>query len=98
MFCMFSKGTVALLHLLDRLIVALASLYVSRHLNHHCHGEHCLVCHHIHRCLELISLCVELVTAPIEILYRCFLFCLPFVRALSPSHRTLVSQKVLLLN
>ena len=37
-----------------RLLVVLASLYVSRHLEHHCHGEHCHVCHHIHRCLELV--------------------------------------------
>ena len=46
--------------LLNKLLVVSASLYVAKHLEHHCHGDHCHVCHHIHRCLELISVCMEL--------------------------------------
>ena len=60
--------------LFDRLLVVLASIYVSRHLEHHCHGEHCHVCHHIHRCLELITVCMEMVVAPFEIALRCVFF------------------------
>ena len=84
--------------LLDKLLVALASLYVARHLEHHCHGEHCHVCHHIHRCLELISVCLELVVAPFELAFRCFYFRLVCYRKVAARSRTLVSQKILLLN
>jgi hypothetical protein len=84
--------------LFDRLLVVLASLYVSRHLEHHCHGEHCHVCHHIHRCLELISVYLELVVAPFELALRFFYFKLVCFRAEVPQPTTLVSQKVLLLN
>lgn len=84
--------------LLDRLIVALASLYVARHLDHHCHGEHCHVCHHIHRCLELISMCLEMVVAPFVLLVRFFFFRLACFKPTAPRTTTLVSQKVLLLN
>lgn len=82
----------------DRLLVILASLYVSRHLEHHCHGEHCHVCHHIHRCLELITVCMEMVVAPFEIALRCVFFRLPRIKVLDTCRATLVSQKVLLLN
>jgi len=84
--------------LFDRLLVVLASLYVSRHLEHHCHGEHCHVCHHIHRCLELISVCMEMVVAPFELALRCVFFRLPRVKVFVARPATLVSQKVLLLN
>lgn len=84
--------------LFDRLLVILASLYVSRRLEHHCHGEHCHVCHHIHRCLELISVCLEMVVAPFEIALRCVFFRLPRVKFPKTRTSTLVSQKVLLLN
>jgi len=84
--------------LLNRLLVVLASVYVSRHLEHHCHGEHCHVCHHIHRCLELISVCLELVVAPFELTLRFFYFKLVCFRAALSRPVTLVSQKVLLLN
>ena len=84
--------------LLDRLLVFFASLYVARHLEHHCHGEHCHVCHHIHRCLELISICLELVAAPLELALRCFFFRLVCFKSLTAGSRTLVSQKILLLN
>ena len=84
--------------LLDKLLVALASLYVARHLDHHCHGEHCHVCHHIHRCLELISVCLELVVAPFELALRCFYFRLVCYRSVMVRSRTLVSQKILLLD
>ncbi len=82
----------------DKLLVAFASLYVSRHLEHHCHGEHCHVCHHIHRCLELISVCLKLVVAPFELALRFFYFKLVCFRVEVPQPTTLVSQKVLLLN
>ena len=82
----------------DKLIVFLASLYVAKHLKHHCHGEHCHVCHHIHRCLELISVCLELVATPFELAYRCFYFRLVYFKRIESSSRTLVSQKILLLN
>ena len=84
--------------LFDRLLVTLASLYVSRHLEHHCHGEHCHVCHHIHRCLELISVCMEMVVAPFELVLRCVFFRLPRVKVFVAHPTTLVSQKVLLLD
>lgn len=84
--------------LLDRLLVVLASLYVAMHMKHHCHGEHCHVCHHIHRCLELISVCMELVVAPFALLIRFFFFRLVCFRLVAPRPVTLVSQKVLLLN
>ena len=84
--------------LLDRLIVALASLYVARHLDHHCHGEHCHVCHHIHRCLELIMVCLEMVVAPFVLLVRFFFFRLASFKPTAPRTTTLVSQKILLLN
>jgi len=84
--------------LFDKLLVALASLYVARHLEHHCHGEHCHVCHHIHRCLELISVCLELVASPFELAYRCFFFKLVCFKLVASRPVTLVSQKVLLLN
>ena len=84
--------------LFDRLLVLLASLYVSRHLEHHCHGDHCHVCHHIHRCLELISVCMELVVAPFELALRFFYFKLACFKAAVAPSTTLVSQKVLLLN
>lgn len=84
--------------LLNRLLVVLASVYVSRHLEHHCHGEHCHVCHHIHRCLELISVCLELVVAPFELTLRFFYFKLVCFRVALSRPVTLVSQKVLLLN
>jgi len=84
--------------LFDRLLVMLASIYVSRHLEHHCHGEHCHVCHHIHRCLELISVCMELVAAPFVIAIRCVFFKLVCFKVIQSGARTLVSQKVLLLN
>lgn len=84
--------------MLERLLVAIASLYVSRHLEHHCHGEHCHVCHHIHRCLELISVCLELVMAPFVLSLRFFFFKLVSFKNVQPMLRTPVSQKVLLLN
>ena len=84
--------------LLDKLLVVLASFYVSRHMEHHCHGEHCHVCHHIHRCLELISVCLELVVASFELALRCFYFRLVCFRPTVSRSVTLVSQKVLLLN
>ena len=84
--------------LFDKLLVALASLYISRHMEHHCHGEHCHVCHHIHRCLELISVCLELVVAPFELALRCVFFKLARVKVFVAQPATLVSQKVLLLN
>ena len=84
--------------LFDRLLVLFASLYVSRHLEHHCHGEHCHVCHHIHRCLELISVCLEMVVTPFVLLIRFFFFRLVSFRPVTPRPATLVSQKVLLLN
>ncbi|WP_405340863.1 hypothetical protein [Fibrobacter sp.] len=84
--------------LLDKLIVFFASLYVARNLEHHCHGEHCHVCHHIHRCLELISVCLELVVAPFELAFHIFYFKLVCFRAATSRSVTLVSQKVLLLN
>ena len=84
--------------LFDRLLVMLASIYVSRHLEHHCHGEHCHVCHHIHRCLELISVCMEMVAAPFVIAIRCVFFKLVRFKVVPSGARTLVSQKVLLLN
>ncbi len=84
--------------LLDRLLVFLASLYVSRHLEHHCHGEHCHVCHHIHRCLELISVCMEMVVAPFVLALRCFFFRQVCIRQTFTQPVTLVSQKILLLN
>ena len=84
--------------LFDRLLVLLASLYVSRHLEHHCHGEHCHVCHHIHRCLELISICVQMVVAPFVLKLRGVFFRLPRIKVLDTCRATLVSQKVLLLN
>ncbi len=84
--------------LFDRLLVLLASLYVSRHLEHHCHGEHCHVCHHIHRCLEFISVCTELVVEPFELALSGVFFKLPRIKVLDTCRATLVSQKVLLLN
>lgn len=84
--------------LFDRLLVVLASLYVSRHMEHHCHGEHCHVCHHIHRCLELITVCLEMVVAPFEIFIDFFFFRLASFKIVQPILRTPVSQKVLLLN
>ena len=84
--------------LFDKLLVFLASLYVAKHLEHHCHGDHCHVCHHIHRCLELISVCMELVVAPFELALRFFYFKLVYFKAAVSSSTTLVSQKVLLLN
>ena len=82
----------------DRLLVLLASLYVSRHLEHHCHGEHCHVCHHIHRCLELISICVQMVVAPFVLKLRGVFFRLPRIKFSGILPSTLVSQKVLLLD
>lgn len=84
--------------LFDRLLVVLASLYVSHHLEHHCHGELCHVCHHIHRCLELITVCMEMVVAPFEIALRCVFFRLTCIKVFDTCRATLVSQKVLLLN
>ena len=84
--------------LFDRLLVFLASLYVSKHLEHHCHGEHCHVCHHIHRCLELISVCMEIVVAPFVLALRCFFFRLVCIKLPFMQPVTLVSQKILLLN
>ena len=84
--------------LFDKLLVFFASLYVARHLEHHCHGEHCHVCHHIHRCLELISVYLELVVAPFELAFRFFYFKLVCFKAATLRSTTLVSQKVLLLN
>ena len=84
--------------LFDRLLVLLASLYVSRHLEHHCHGEHCHVCHHIHRCLELISICVQMVVAPFVLKLRGVFFGLRRIKFSGILPSTLVSQKVLLLN
>lgn len=84
--------------LFDRLLVLLASLYVSRHLEHHCHGEHCHVCHHIHRCLELISICVQMVVAPFVLKLRGVFFRLPRIKFSGILPSTLVSQKVLLLD
>ena len=84
--------------MLERLLVAIASLYVSRHLEHHCHGEHCHVCLHIHRCLELITVCLELVMAPFVLSLRFFFFRLVCFRTAVSRPATLVSQKVLLLN
>ena len=84
--------------LFNKLLVALASLYVAKHMEHHCHGEHCHVCHHIHRCLELISICMELVMAPFELALRFFYFRLVCFKAAELRSTTLVSQKVLLLN
>ena len=87
------------LHVLDRLMVALALFYTERHVEHHCHGEHCHVCHHLHHCLDLISeFCFEIVEAPIEIICRCFLFKLVKFAVLVLRPTTLVSQKILLLN
>ena len=83
--------------LFNKLLVVLASLYVAKHLEHHCHGEHCHVCHHIHRCLELISVCMELVVAPFELALRFFYFKLACFKVVAPQPTTLVSQKVLLL-
>ena len=77
--------------LLDRLLVFLASLYVSRHLEHHCHGEHCHVCHHIHRCMEIV-------VAPFVLALRCFFFRLACIKLPFTQPVTLVSQKILLLN
>lgn len=84
--------------LFGKLLVILASLYVSRHLEHHCHGEHCHVCHHIHRCLEFISVCMELVVEPFELALSGVFFKLPRVKFPKTRTSTLVSQKVLLLN
>ena len=84
--------------LFNKLLVVLASLYVAKHLEHHCHGDHCHVCHHIHRCLELISVCMELVVAPFELALRFFYFKLICFKAAISQPATLVSQKVLLLN
>jgi len=84
--------------LFGKLLVILASLYVSRHLEHHCHGEHCRVCHHIHRCLEFISVCMELVVEPFELALSGVFFKLPCIKVLDTNRATLVSQKVLLLN
>ena len=84
--------------LFNKLLVALASLYVAKHMEHHCHGEHCHVCHHIHRCLELISVCLELVVAPFELTLRFFYFKLVCFKTVDSRSVTLVSQKVLLLN
>lgn len=84
--------------LFNKLLVALASLYVAKHLKHHCHGERCHVCHHIHRCLELISVCMELVVAPFELALRFFYFKLVCFKVATSQSVTLVSQKVLLLN
>lgn len=84
--------------LLSRLLVLFASLYVSRHMGHHCHGEHCHVCHHIHRCLEFISVCLEMIVAPFELLLQCFYFRLVSFKSATPRSSTLVLQKVLLLN
>ena len=84
--------------LFDRLLVLLASLYVSRHLEHHCHGEHCHVCHHIHRCLELISICVQMVVAPFVLKLRGVFFGLRRIKFSGILPSTLVSQKVLLLD
>ena len=84
--------------LINRLLVTFASLYVAKHMEHHCHGEHCHVCHHIHRCLELISVCMELVVAPFELALRFFYFKLVCFKTATSRPITLVSQKVLLLN
>ena len=84
--------------LMNKLLVALASLYVAKHLEHHCHGDYCHVCHHIHRCLELISVCMELVVAPFELALRFFYFKLVCFKAADSRPVTLVSRKVLLLN
>ena len=84
--------------LFNKLLVMLASLYVAKHMEHHCHGEHCHVCHHIHRCLELISVCMELVVAPFELALRFFYFKLVCFKTATSRSITLVSQKVLLLN
>lgn len=84
--------------LLEKILVVFASFYVSRHLEHHCHGEHCHVCHHIHRCLELISVCLEIVVVPFVLALRCIFFKLTRIKFLVASPSTLVSQKVLLLN
>ena len=84
--------------LFNKLLVFLASLYVAKHLEHHCHGEHCHVCHHIHRCLGLISVCMELVVAPFELTLRFFYLQLVCFKAAVAPSTTLVSQKVLLLN
>jgi len=82
----------------ERLLVFAASLYVARHLEHHCHGEHCHVCHHIHRCLELISVCLETVVAPFVLLLRFFFFKLVCFKIISAQPETPVTRKVLLLN
>ena len=84
--------------LFNKLLVVLASLYVAKHLEPHCHGEHCHVCHHIHRCLELISVCMELVVAQFELALRFFYFKLICFKAAISQPATLVSKKVLLLN
>ena len=92
------RGGVMVNALFNKLLVVLASLYVSRHLEHHCHGEHCHVCHHIHRCLELISMCLEMVVAPFVVLIHFFFFRLVCFKSVASRPVTLVSQKVLLLN
>ena len=79
--------------LFNKLLVVLASLYVAKHMEHHCHGEHCHVCHHIHRCLELITVCMEMVVAPFEIALRCVFFRLPRIKFSDILPSTLVSQK-----
>ncbi len=80
--------------LFNKLLVFLASLYVAKHLEHHCPGEHCHVC----RCLGLISVCMELMVAPFELALRFFYFKLVCFKAAVAPSTTLVSQKVLLLN
>ena len=79
-------------------MVAIALFYTERHVEHHCHGEHCHVCHHIHRCLEFISVCMELVVEPFELALSGVFFRLPRVKFPKAQTTTLVSQKVLLLN
>lgn len=87
------------LHVLDKLMVALALFYTEHHVDHHCHGEHCHICNHIHHCLDIISeFCFELVEAPIEATCRCFLFKLVKFAVIVLRPITLVSQKILLLN
>lgn len=87
------------LHVLEKLVVAIALFYTEHRAEHHCRGEHCHVCHSIHHCLDIISeFCFELVETPIEATCRCFLFKLIKFAVLVLRPITLVSQKILLLN
>lgn len=83
----------------DSVLVFFATLYVDRHVEHRCHGGHCHVCRHIHLCMELVAGICGKAAIPVLLSHKknLVLF-IKRLRQIFPSPRTLVSQKVLLLD